>query len=104
MTVRIVALLNVRPGMIPALEELLAGLAPACRAEPGNLAWEVWRDKARPDRFVLNELYKDDAAVTAHRQSPHFLAYLSRVADLADRESLVLDPVAPGEARPEGLS
>lgn len=103
MTVKIVALLNARPGMIPKLEDLLASLAPACRAEPGNLGWEVWRDKARPERFVLNELYKDDAAVTAHRQSPHFLAYLSRVADLADRESLVLEPMELGEARPNSL-
>lgn len=103
MTVKIVALLNARPGMIPKLEDLLASLAPACRAEPGNLGWEVWRDKARPERFVLNELYKDDAAVTAHRQSPHFLAYLSRVADLADRESLVLEPMELGKPRPNSL-
>lgn len=100
MTVKIVALLTSRPGQAPALEALLIGMAPACRAEPGNLAWEIWRDRAQPGRFVLNELYRDDLGVAAHRRTPHFQAYLARIGELAERESLVLDPVGsemPGD-------
>ena len=44
-------------------------------------------------RFVLDELYVDNAAIAAHRASPHFTDYLSKVADLADRSAFVLDPL-----------
>ncbi|PLR21908.1 antibiotic biosynthesis monooxygenase [Caulobacter zeae] len=94
--VKIVAVLAAKEGMGQALEALLLGMAGACRAEPGNLRWDVWRDQADPTRFVLDELYVDDAAVTAHRASAHFVAYLARIGDLAERTALVLDPADLG--------
>lgn len=90
--VKITAILTAKPGKIDDLETLLLGMAPACRAEPGNLRWDVWRDKAQAGRFVLDELYVDDDAVAAHRQTPHFQDYFARINDLADRTALVLDP------------
>lgn len=90
--VKIMAILTARPGQVEALEALLFGMAAACRAEPGNLRWDVWRDQADPTRLMLDELYLDDAAVAAHRQTPHFKAYFSRINDLAERMALVLDP------------
>lgn len=90
--VKIVAVLSAREGQGEALEALLLGMADACRAEPGNLRWDVWRDQADPTRFVLDELYVDDAAVAAHRASPHFATYLARIGDLAERTALVLNP------------
>ncbi len=68
----------------------------ASRAETGNLRWDVWRDQADPTRFVLDELYIDNAAVAAHRASPHFAAYLARIGDLAERTAWVVDPVDLG--------
>jgi hypothetical protein len=90
--VKIVAVLTAKDGRADALEALLRGMASACRAEAGNLRWDVWRDQADPTRFVLDELYIDDAAVLAHRASPHFVAYLTQISDLADRTALVLHP------------
>ena len=63
------------------------------RAEPGNLRYDLWLDQANPDRFVLDELYADNAAVAAHRETPHFKDYLSRISDLAERMPFVLNPV-----------
>ncbi|MBI1682847.1 putative quinol monooxygenase [Caulobacter hibisci] len=94
--IKIVAVLAARPSKGAALEALLLGMAAACRAEPGNLRWDVWRDQADPTRFVLDELYVDDDAVAAHRASPHFAAYLARIGDLAERTALVLDPADLG--------
>jgi quinol monooxygenase YgiN len=91
---KIMALLVARPGQTDALRNLLFGMAPACRAEPGNLRWDVWRDPAEPARFVLDELYVDADAVAAHRETPHFKAYLARINDLAERTSLLLEPAA----------
>jgi quinol monooxygenase YgiN len=40
---------------------------------------------------VLDELYTGDAAVAAHRETPHFKDYRARITDLAYRTALVLD-------------
>lgn len=90
--VKIMATLLARPGKAEELETLLFGMAPNCRMEPGNLRWDVWRDQAKADRYVLDELYVDNAAVAAHRETPHFKNYLSRIHDLAERSAFVLDP------------
>lgn len=91
--VKIVAVLVARPGKAEELKALITSLADHSRAEPGNLRWDIWRDKAEPARFVLDELYVDDAAVAAHRQTAHFQAYLARIGDLAERTAYVLDAV-----------
>ena len=96
--VKIIAVLTARPGQLAALQDLLFGMAQACRSEPGNLRWDVWRDQAEPARFVLDELYVDDAAVAAHRQTPHFKAYLAQINDLAERTPYVRDPAQVAEA------
>lgn len=94
--VKIVAILVARPGKAEALAVLLEGMVAPSRAEAGNLRWDVWKDQADPTRFVLDELYVDDAAVAAHRESAHFRNYLSKIAALAERTAIVLDPVAVG--------
>ena len=55
---------------------------------------DIWRDQAHSDRYVLDELYVDDAAVATHRGTPHYQDYLLRVSDLAERTALVLGPVS----------
>jgi len=88
-----VAILTAKPGMERELETLLTELAKASRAEPGNLRWDIWRDRDNPGRFVLDELYRSDEAVQAHRETPHFKTYLAHIADLADRLSVVGHPL-----------
>jgi quinol monooxygenase YgiN len=90
--VKIVAILTAKPGMAAELEKLLFGMAPHCRAEPGNLRWDIWQDRTETGRFVLDELYKDDAGVAAHRETPHFRNYLAKINDLADRVAVVVHP------------
>ena len=92
--VKIMAILAAKPGKSEALQQLLFGMVASCRAEPGNLRWDIWRDKADPDRFVLDELYVDADAVVAHSASPHFQTYASKIVDLADRTAIPLTPVA----------
>jgi len=70
--VKTIAILTAQPGKIEALTNLLHRMIPQCRAEPGNLAWDVWRDQADPAKFVLDEMYSNEAAVTAHRNTPHY--------------------------------
>lgn len=90
---KIIAILIAKRGMAEELRALLDGMVIASRAEPGNLQYDLWRDHADADRFVLEELYTDDAAVAAHRATPHFENYLSKINDLAERTAIVLDPL-----------
>ena len=90
--VKIMAILATRQDKADDLKALLFGMVEACRAEPGNLRWDIWQDQADAGRFVLEELYADNAAVAAHRETPHFRNYFARINDLAERTALVLDP------------
>lgn len=90
---KIVAILTARPGKAEALRALLDGMLTPSRAEAGNLRYDLWVDQADPNRFVLDELYRDNAAIAAHRASPHFQDYLSKINDLAERVAVVLDAV-----------
>ncbi|GAA3115053.1 putative quinol monooxygenase [Rhizobium viscosum] len=92
--VKITASLTAHPGKAEELRGLLLDMAPHCRAEPGNLRWDVWRDTEMPECYVLDELYRDAEATEAHRRTPHYQAYLARVPALADRSARILEPVA----------
>lgn len=97
---KIVAVLTAKPGNEPALEALLRGMVAPSREEPGNLRWDIWQDAAQPGRFVLDELYKDESAVAAHRATPHFQHYLAVVDSLAERQAHVVRPVVVADIVP----
>ncbi|AYD00202.1 putative quinol monooxygenase [Neorhizobium sp. NCHU2750] len=93
---KISATLTALPGKADALKALLLGMMADCRAEPGNLRWDIWQDRANPERFVLDELYVDNDAVAAHRETPHFKDYAAKIPGLAERVAYVLAPVDLG--------
>jgi quinol monooxygenase YgiN len=88
-----VAILTAMPGKAGALEQLLIAMVSDCRAEPGNLHWNIWQDPLAPGCFVLDELYRDAAAVEAHRATPHFQNYRAQIGDLAERVAVTVRPV-----------
>lgn len=40
--------------------------------EPACIAYQVWESKEHESQFLLCEVYVDEAAVEAHRMTPHF--------------------------------
>ena len=46
--------------------------------EPGCLRFDVLRDRDDPNRFYFYEVYRDEAAFEAHRQTPHFKLYFEK--------------------------
>jgi quinol monooxygenase YgiN len=64
-----------KPGHEEEAIPLFRKLTAATRAEPGCRAYRVHRSKTDPRRFFLYELYDDQAALDAHRASPHFAEY-----------------------------
>jgi quinol monooxygenase YgiN len=94
--VKVIALFKAHDGRHEELRALLDGMVAPTREEAGNLAYDLWQEQADPARFVLDELYVDDAAVAAHRATPHYQDYTSRIGELAERTAVVLSPVRSG--------
>ncbi|MEO7202361.1 MAG: putative quinol monooxygenase [Candidatus Tumulicola sp.] len=54
------------------IEEIFRELRDASRKEPGVIQFDIARSKEHPERFVLWEVYTDEAALEAHTQTEHF--------------------------------
>jgi quinol monooxygenase YgiN len=65
------------------------------RKEPGCDVYQVHKHKTEPRRFFIYERYKDDAALEAHRATPHFLQYAKKdLPKIADRvEGHLFEPL-----------
>ena len=75
-----------KPGREDAVAEIFRKLEVASRQEPGCLMYIVHRHKTDAQRFFIYEQYRDDAALEAHRQSPHFQEYaVKQLREIAER-------------------
>ena len=63
------------PGHEKEVAEIFRKLESASRQEPGCLGYTVHRHNHDPRRFFIYEQYRDEAALQAHRDSPHFQEY-----------------------------
>ncbi len=57
------------------VKEIFGVLAEASRKEPGCRLYIVHQHRDNPRRFFIYEQYDNEAAVQAHRDSPHFQTY-----------------------------
>ena len=66
---------------------LLRQLSVLSRAEPGCRHYQAQSSRDEPATYVIYEVYDDEAALAAHRASPHFqqLAAGSAIPLLAER-------------------
>jgi len=84
-----------KAGQEAEVTSIFSKLTEASRLEPGCVTYQVHRHKTEPRRFFIYEQYKDDAALEAHRATPHFLQYarkeLPRIADRV--EGVVYEPL-----------
>jgi (4S)-4-hydroxy-5-phosphonooxypentane-2,3-dione isomerase len=65
-----------RPGEEAAVESILRRLGPLARAEPGCRQFDTNRSADDPRRFLLYEVYEDEAAFSEHNDSEHFKRYV----------------------------
>jgi autoinducer 2-degrading protein len=72
--------------------------------ETGNLRFDVLQQADDDDRFVLYEVYDDEAAMKAHKNTPHYANWAATVAPwMADpRKGIRYTPLFP--QRPEQWS
>jgi autoinducer 2-degrading protein len=97
----IIAYLTAKPGKEAEFQKQMTAQAQRCLAnEPGCLQFDVVQDPKNPARFVMLEVYKDDAAVKAHQESQHFKDFRPVVGELvADRQVEVLNMVSDGKTK-----
>ena len=67
------------------------------RDEPGCLRFEVLQDASDPDTYYFFEVYADEAALNAHRETPHFAVWNEASKEVLQQpaERLVTSPVFP---------
>ncbi len=63
------------PGNENEVRRVFGKLAEASRKEPGCRMYVVHQHRDNPLRFLVYEQYDDEAALQAHRDSPHFQTY-----------------------------
>ena len=63
------------------MEAMLEDARGSVTDEPGCLRFDVVEDAEDPNRIHLFEVYKDQAAIEAHRQAPHYLKWRETVKD-----------------------
>jgi quinol monooxygenase YgiN len=59
--------------------------AVASRDEPGIVRFDVLSDRADPTHIVLVEIYRDDAAAAAHKDTAHYQRWRDTVAPMMAR-------------------
>lgn len=68
------------PGEIDRLKEAMAAQIAATNAEDGCLHYSFGRDVADPDRLIVSERWRDQAAIDAHFSSPHMASFNAALA------------------------
>lgn len=65
----------------------------AVEKEPGVISYAVYEDKTNPSHITIIEVYADNEAYMAHRETPHFKEYKSATKNMV--KSLELSEVNP---------
>jgi (4S)-4-hydroxy-5-phosphonooxypentane-2,3-dione isomerase len=83
----LVVSLRVKPGkdrqFLAAIE---ANATASLRDEPGCRRFDVLRDNADPQHYLLYEMYDDKAAFQTHRAMPHFPVWRRAADECVDEQ------------------
>ena len=72
----IIVTIKLEPGSASAFKPIILENAEASvRDEPGCHQFQVLHDESSPDTIILYEVYDDEAAFEAHKQTPHFAKF-----------------------------
>ncbi len=77
MALALVVNFTVKPGNEEKTKELMRTMEEHTRREPGCRQYIGHQAQDDPQRFLFYELYDDQAALDAHRASPHYAQYVT---------------------------
>jgi (4S)-4-hydroxy-5-phosphonooxypentane-2,3-dione isomerase len=75
----------VAAGELDAFLAATAENAAASRDEPGVVRFDVLSDRTDPTHVVLVEIYRDEAAAAAHKETAHYATWRDTVAPMMAR-------------------
>jgi len=74
--------IKVKPEALEAFEAATRDNTRNSRLEPGIAQFALVRQQDDPTKFVIIEAFRDEAAIDAHRQAPHYLRWRDAVTDM----------------------
>ena len=86
-----------KPDVVDKVEDLLRGFAHTVQAEPGNVAFDVYRRADSPAMFYVFEIYRDRPAFEEHLAAPSGREFNDALGELiveAGSELTFLRPAA----------
>jgi autoinducer 2-degrading protein len=78
----VVVNINVKPETVDAFISATHENFVGTRAEPGNVRFDVLRRNDDGNRFVLYEIYENEAAFAAHQQTAHYAIWRELVVPM----------------------
>lgn len=91
---------RVKPEAVEAFKALTLKNAHASVREPGVARFDVVQEESDPSRFLLVEVYRNEAAPAEHKQTPHYAEWRDGVTEMMaePRTSVRYKNVFPGES------
>ena len=78
----VVVNVSVKPEAVEAFVAATEANHRDTRKEPQNVRFDVLRRNDDPNRFVLYEVYANEAGFTAHQETPHYARWKETVAPM----------------------
>jgi len=75
----LLAYLNIQPGAKQPFLEAAKDVILKSRQEPGVIIYNFHQSLENPSQFVIYELFKSEADLQFHRNSPHVVGFLKTV-------------------------
>jgi len=90
-----IAKVSIDPAQLDNYKKILTDeVQTAVRIEPGVLSISVVADQKNPNQIMLLEVYADEQAYRAHRETPHFKKYKIETKDMVKSlELMEVDPI-----------
>ncbi len=73
---------HVKPESVAAFRDASLENARNSVREPGIARFDVIQQNDDPNRFILVEVYRDEAAAAAHKETAHYAKWRDTVADM----------------------
>ncbi|MDL2286591.1 antibiotic biosynthesis monooxygenase [Desulfococcaceae bacterium OttesenSCG-928-F15] len=85
MSIQIVAHIELKPGFREELMPVLKTLVEESRKEEGNIAYDLYENLKKPDKFVMIETWASREAIDAHSKMPHYLDFGKALQNKTER-------------------
>lgn len=85
-----VAICKAKPDRIEETRAALLSAVPWASDEEGCIEYVLHVDRDRPTDFVFYEVYKDAAALEAHRDMPQFKELIDHLGELLSEPATVI--------------